>query len=532
MMRNISLVMVLLFLSSFGFAQKGVVSGVVTDESSGESLIGVNIMYAPGKGVVTDMNGKFSIELPYGNYTFKFSYVGYNEVEQQVVLKKASLKLKLKLVNTTLETVDIVADIAKARETPVAFSTIQPKQLEEELASQDLPMILNSTPGVYATQQGGGDGDARINIRGFNQRNIAVMLDGVPVNDMENGWVYWSNWFGLDIVTRSIQVQRGLGASKLALPSVGGTMNIITKGIDSKRNIKLKQEAGSDGFLRTSLGITTGQMKNGWGITFAGSYKQGNGWVDETWTKGYFYYLRIDKKLGNHLLSFSTMGAPQEHGQRSYKKPIYSYDTDYATEQGIDPKDYLVGAPTNLGLRYNGHWGRLERWNYLSRSAGVNESEEIINEKQNFYYKPMYTLRDFWNINEKTYMSTIAYLSMGDGGGTGLTHTTNPLPDGTTNFQSIYDGNVAGAANGKSTLDILRASMNNHFWVGLLNTTDYKINKNWKFSGGIDLRYYKGEHYRVADDMLGANRYNDRSKVGSAMMPNDKTDPNYLKQEG
>ncbi len=144
----------------------------------------------------------------------------------------------------------------------------------------------------------------------------------------------------------------------------------------------------------------------------------------------------------------------------------------------------------------------------------------------------MYTLRDFWNINEKTYMSTIAYLSMGDGGGTGLTHTTNPMPDGTTNFQSIYDGNVASAANGKSTIDILRASMNNHFWVGLLNTTDYKINKNWNLSGGIDLRYYKGEHYRVADDMLGANRYNDRSKVGSAMMPNDKTDPNYLKQEG
>ena len=82
------------------------------------------------------------------------------------------------------------------RKTPVAFSTIPLKKINEELASQDIPLVLNSTPGVYATQQGGGDGDARITIRGFNQRNVAVMIDGIPVNDMENGWVYWSNWFG------------------------------------------------------------------------------------------------------------------------------------------------------------------------------------------------------------------------------------------------------------------------------------------------------------------------------------------------
>ena len=523
MIKNISLWVLLVLAPAWAMAQKGVISGTVTDSHSGESLIGVNIMYAPGKGVVTDLDGKFKVELPYGEYTFVFSFVGYNKVEKKVKLDKSSIKLNVKMDNTTLKEVEIVADVAKARETPVAFSTIKPKQLEEELGAQDLPMILNSTPGVYATQQGGGDGDARINIRGFNQRNIAVMLDGVPVNDMENGWVYWSNWFGLDMVTRSIQVQRGLGASKLALPSVGGTMNIITKGIDAKPGVKLKQEIGNNGFTRTSLGITTGQMKNGWGVTFAGSYKQGNGWVDELWTKGWFYYLRIDKKLGDHLISFSTMGAPQSHGQRSYKSPIYVYDTEFADHVGIAQSDYIKGLPTDLGLRYNRHWG------YLTRTADGETSPTALNEKKNFYYKPMYSLRDYWNINKKTYMSTIVYLSLGDGGGTGLTHATNPLPDGTIDFQTIYDANVKGASNGKATTDILRASMNNHFWIGLLNTTDYKINKNWQFSGGIDLRYYRGEHYRKAYDMLGAERYDDRGKVGSAKLPNDRTNPNYLK---
>ena len=129
------------------------------------------------------------------------------------------------------------------------------KKINEELASQDIPMVLNSTPGVYATQTGGGDGDARITIRGFNQRNVAVMIDGIPVNDMENGWVYWSNWFGLDAITSNIQVQRGLGASKIAIPSVGGTMNIITRGTGNKAGGSFKQEIGSLERLEVHLAI-------------------------------------------------------------------------------------------------------------------------------------------------------------------------------------------------------------------------------------------------------------------------------------
>ena len=114
-------------------------------------------------------------------------------------------------------------------------------------------MLLNSTPGVYATQQGGGDGDVRINIRGFSQRNVAVMIDGIPMNDMENGWVYWSNWFGLDALTRKIQVQRGLGASKLALPSVGGTINIITKSVDYKKGGTYMQQVSDYGQFKETI---------------------------------------------------------------------------------------------------------------------------------------------------------------------------------------------------------------------------------------------------------------------------------------
>ncbi len=115
------------------------------------------------------------------------------------------------------------------RKTPVAFSTVDNKTINEQLGSQELPEVLKMTPGVYSTKQGGGVGDARINVRGFDQQNIAVLINGVPVNDMENGKVYWSNWAGLGDAVESIQVQRGLGASRLAINAIGGTMNMITK---------------------------------------------------------------------------------------------------------------------------------------------------------------------------------------------------------------------------------------------------------------------------------------------------------------
>ncbi|MEI7499558.1 MAG: TonB-dependent receptor [Bacteroidota bacterium] len=501
------------------FGQKCMIRGVVTDANSGETLIGATILYGEGKGVVTDMDGRYYIKVDAGTYHLMVSYVGYIGQEIDVTVQKGEFAQDFNLKTLTLTEVEVVGDIAKTRETPVAFSTVRPIQLQEELASRDIPMILNKTPGVYATQQGGGDGDARINVRGFSQRNLAVMIDGIPVNDMENGWVYWSNWFGLDAVTRNIQVQRGLGASKLALPSVGGTMNITTKGIDANLGGTIKQDVGSDGYLRTSIGVTTGQLKHGWGVTIAGSYKQGNGWVDNTWTKGWFGYVRIDKKLGRHTLTFSAMGAPQQHAQRSYMKSIATFDKTYAAKLGVDTSKASPNYTISRGIRYNSNWGYLNRWTRGSDGERIyNENPENLAQSKNYYFKPQISLRDFWRISDKFYLSTIVYTSFGNGGGTGtFTSDKYGTPGGSTppldptngqvNFQTYYDANMVDPENnpkGQST-GILRSSVNNHYWYGLLSTFTWEIGPEWTLSGGIDARTYRGQHYGEVYDLLGGN---------------------------
>ena len=504
---RVYLVLFCLFFSQLAIYSQTTIHGLVSDAFSGEPLIGATITYGKGMGTVTDLDGNYSFKINEGERSLTISYVGYKPLSKRIMVAKSTATHNFKLKTILLNEVQVLANLAKERETPVAFSSIPINKISEELASQDIPMILISTPGVYATQSGGGDGDARITIRGFNQRNVAVMIDGIPVNDMENGWVYWSNWFGLDAVTSNIQVQRGLGASKIAIPSVGGTMNILTKGTGNKVGGTLKQEVGSFGRLRTSLGYNSGRLQNGWGYTLAASYKKGNGFVDETSTEGYFYYTKIQKELGKHILSFSLMGAPQSHGQRSYKSDIATYDTSFARSLG-DNSDF-TNRIVNKGIGYNKHWGYLDRWT-LDTDGDTLHANEVLNTKKNYYHKPQFSLRDFWTVSDKLHISNIAYLSIGNGGGTGLSgNTDNYDESGQYNLQDAYDFNISNVddvySDENKSGTYLRSSINNHFWYGLLSVLNFKKSETINLSGGIDLRYYKGEHYREVYDLLGGD---------------------------
>lgn len=493
-MKNNLLKVILAFCLSFGnfsaFSQSEL-KGLVTDETTGEPLIGATVSIGT-IGTVTDFDGFYSMSVPNGTHTLQCSYVSYANKEVTIVMDGDQVfDIRMASSNNVLNEVVVTADIAIERETPVAFSNIPTIKLEEELAAQDIPMILNSTPGAYATEAGGGDGDARISIRGFDQKYIAVMLDGIPVNDMENGEVFWSNWFGLDLVTKTMQVQRGLGASKISIPAVGGTINILTKGIDARRGLRFRQEIGNNGYLRSTFGFTSGRMDNGLGISLAGSYKQGDGWVDGNFTEGYFYYLRVDKQFGSHLVSFSGFGAPQEHGQRPFSAEAGQVSTEFARGLGIPDS---VNAQLNIadkGRRYNDTWGML--------------NGEIYNTRKNFYHKPQLSLRHSWQANERVFWSNVAYLSIGNGGGTAVdgASITRDADDQLDMEQALQNNNPTLFNPDGISNTIIRANRNNHFWYGVLSTLTFDINENMTLSGGFDGRSYEGDHFREVHDLLG-----------------------------
>ncbi|MCH2231057.1 MAG: TonB-dependent receptor [Crocinitomicaceae bacterium] len=548
-------------ISCSAVSQTATVSGVVTDNVAKQPVVGAKVIFSDKYKAYSDYDGNYTInDVPFGEYDVIVTMLSFDTVRMKVNVDSEQYEMSFILGGSQeIEEVNVIGNLAQDRKTPVAVSNIGTREINEELGSQDLPMILNSKPGVHATQQGGGDGDARITIRGFDQRNVGVMIDGVPVNDMENGAVYWSNWFGLDAITQQIQVQRGLGATKLAMPSVGGTMNILTQNTGGKREIKVRQEYGSGTFLRTSLSYKSGTLKNGWGVLFSGSYKQGNGWVDGLNTQGGFYYLKVQKKIKNHVVSLSGFGAPQQHGQRSYNQQIQYWDKDLAQEQytghdevynlvtafnnsssapdsaaywgrlsdfGINHgnlKSYLsdnnyidtTGAE-NWGPRHNQHWGT-----YHDSLTGKNSARS---ERRNFYHKPQITLKDFWKINNKLSWSNMAYVSIGRGGGQSIYNSNVPRDSVTdeilwAEIEYSNQWNFSGGPTIEPKYDpsllkssqILMASMNNHTWVGGLSQFDYEFDSKLSFAGGLDYRYYKGTHYTEIVDLLGGDYFIDGS---------------------
>ena len=424
----------------------------------------------------------------------KINYLGKSRLSVVIVLSAASVafaqKTKDSINSKDIEQVVLtgVADIAKDRKTPVAVSTIKEAVIVEKLGNQEFPEVLNTTPSVYATKAGGGFGDSRITVRGFDQRNTAVMINGVPVNDMENGAVYWSNWAGLSDVTSAMQVQRGLGSSKLAIASVGGTINILTKSADKKREGNVMFGLGNAGYNKLLFSYNTGKGTTGWSSSFLMSRTAGSMYADGTEFEGYNYYWALGYQKGKHDFQFTITGAPQWHNQRSFSPTINNY-----LKYGKD------GEPNR---KYNENWGYLngEEYSYT----------------RNYYHKPVMSLNWDYKITDATKLSTVVYASFGRGGGTGTVGSTSAieayrLADGSINFDRIYQFNKA---NNSAAL-ARRSSINSHNWIGAISSLNHKLNDNLNFTVGVDGRYYKGLHYRVMSDFLGATSYKDNTDINN-----------------
>lgn len=396
-----------------------------------------------------------------------------------------------------------VADLAKDRKTPVAVSTIKEAQIIEKLGNQEFPEVLNTTPSVYATKGGGGFGDSNLVIRGFDQRNIAIMINGVPVNDMESGAVYWSNWAGLSDVTSAMQVQRGLGSSKLAIASVGGTVNILTRSADKKQGAVVSLGVGNNDYVKSMFAYNTGKNAKGWSSSFLMSRTAGSTYIDNSKFEGYNYYFALGfQPSAKHDLQFTITGAPQEHDQRTYAPTI---------------ANYIKFNPDNDGTpnrRYNSDWGYL--------------NGEAFAMRQNYYHKPVMSINWDWKISEVSKLNTVAYGSFGRGGGTGdigkvggkSTSQWGTDANGQLNLDLIAAANqtvdLSKSTTPSASTIVRRTSINSHNWFGLISSFNHKLNDNWNFTTGIDTRYYYGYHYQLVTDLLGAQGYKDSANKNFA----------------
>ena len=533
--RNLTSLLLTFFAPIFIYGQS--IVGVVNSE--GKPLAGANIVVeGTDKGGVSDETGKYTIDIgTEGTYTLTASYIGHTSMTKTVKVGDivGTLNFVLDVDVLAMTALEVLASRADEK-TPVAYTTVSKAEMEVRLGSQDIPMALNMTPSVYATQQGGGAGDARINVRGFNQRNVAVMINGVPQNDMENGWVYWSNWDGVGDATSSIQMQRGLSAVNLATPSIGGTMNIITDPASLERGGKYKQEVGEGGFLKSTLNYNSGLINDKIALSGTIVRKTGDGFIDGTWTDAWAYYFGGSYAVSDdQRFELYAIGAPQRHGQNLYKQNIATYSQDLAGDiEGYDAEAFAVGEKfeTEAGRYFNQNVAPIDAsytgqqyWYMYGARTTDRFSSDFLNERENFFHKPLVNLNHFYDINDQMTLSSIAYWSGGSGGGTGTYGSVSRTPAVTDNawYASspwAWDWNAEIAQNSdnvdstwsdtenKST-GILRNSINRQNTLGLISKLNYDVNEDLEVQVGIDWRTAGIEHAREVRDLLGGDYYVD-----------------------
>ncbi len=167
--------------------QKGVtIQGVVLDRTSEEPLVGATILIKGIEGgTITDLDGKFSINVPYEDATLVISYIGYNSKEVSV---KGQKNIKVLLIEDTeaLEEVVVVGYTKQRKETMIgSVATITTKDLRQSPTANITNALAGRLPGLIATQFGGGEpgvDKSSIYIRGkatYGDQNPIIIVDGI-----------------------------------------------------------------------------------------------------------------------------------------------------------------------------------------------------------------------------------------------------------------------------------------------------------------------------------------------------------------
>jgi iron complex outermembrane receptor protein len=296
----------------------------------------------------------------------------------------------------------VTATQATERVTPVTFSDLNRAQLRQRYSTQDVPVLLSELPSVtYYSENGNGLGYNYINVRGFDQRRISIMVNGVPQNDPEDHNVYWIDFPDLMASAGNIQMQRGAGSAFYGPPAIGGSVNLVTNPFMQNPSLTFEAIAGFQEYGDTK---TTKLATRKYGVSV------NSGLVDQR----YMFYSRLSK--------ITTDG---------YRKNAYDDLNSYFVgavrfDENMTTRFHIYGGPFSDGLVYNGvpkFYNKdptLRRTNY--NYFELNPAEDTVSyatfrkpqEVENFS-QPHYELLHDWQISKAIVLHNTIFFVQGEG---------------------------------------------------------------------------------------------------------------------
>lgn len=400
MIKNFLLIIfgVFVFCSThFIQAQTSTISGTVTDQTTHDGIPKTLVILLPvGSDIYTDDNGNFKFDkVEPGTYTLKIVANNYVVSEQTVEVKSGDVQLG---------EIALKADLSKEVTNNDALIPVVSMGDDDgqngSTGDNNVAGVLTASRDVFVNAASFTFSAARWRPRGYNGGEYQIFINGIPVNELDNGRVYWGNWGGLNDMFRFSDQSYGLEPTTFGFGEIGGANNIDAIAARQRKQLRVSYSGSNRQYNhRVMATYSTGILKGGWAFSLSGSYRVAPvsyfpGTFMDTWA----YFFSASKKFGSkHILSFTTFGVP---GRRGKNSP--------SIREAMD----LAGS-----MFYNSNWGYQ---NGRVRNANYNES-----------FQPYFILSHEWKINQTSSLNTAAAYQVGTTADSYFNwfNGTNPDPD-------------------------------------------------------------------------------------------------------
>jgi hypothetical protein len=535
-MRQITSLLLFMLIGAGLMAQQGKLTGNVYDQSTGKALSEA-IVVAGSNQTVSDANGYFEIAgLKYGETKLTVIAVGFEKYESTVKIAASQVYVKAELTSRIN---------AENERRGVSEVNIADLEGDDESKGQAVSGLLHSSGDIFTSTASYTLGAMYFRMRGYDSENFSIYMNGINVNDAENGRASWSEWGGLNDATRNKEVVNGVSSSRFAFGGLGGSTNIITRASKQRKQIKFTYSLSDKTYTnRAMFTYSTGLMDNNWAFTVSGSRRWGEGgYVKGVFYDAWAYFVSIEKKINNqHSIGFTAFGSPTKRGQQGG-----------ATQEAYD----LMGSNY-----YNPNWGM--------------QDGEVRNARVKNFHEPMMILSHYWDINAKTKLTTSLGYSFGYNGGTALNwyNSADPRPDyyrympsyenyisnhiadpnvinlttlawqndpnrSQINWDELYQMNYNANLKGKQASYVVEDRRNDQTTLNFSVLLNKELASNVNFDGGFEYRKYTGHHFKTIDDLLGGNfwldvdNFAERDFNGDTIKnQNDVNNPNRIVKEG
>lgn len=444
--------MLLPFLGAAQFS----ISGKVTDQQTGATLPGANIILGPAFSTVSDADGGYKIgNVTAGKYELKVTYVGYKPFVKTVVLTSDQV-INISLNSSTALTEEVTVSATRAsNNSPTVFTNLNKNDIDKNNSGRGFEYLLEQTPSTVVTSNAGaGVGYTSIRIRGSDATRTNVTLNGIPINDAEDQGVYFVDLPDLASSVNNIQVQRGVGTSTNGAGAFGASINIQTTTRMDTAYAEIDNSAGSYGTVKNAVSVGTGLLGGHFTIDGRLSRINSDGYIDRAFS---------------HLKSYFLTGA--YYGKNSVLRlNVFSgYEQTYQAWDGV-PEDSV----NNGNRRYN-------------ELGYINSSNSYYKNQTDNYTQNFYQLLYDQQISSKLSFSGALHYTKGFG-----------YYEEYRNADSLKNYGITPVTVGNTNIDatdlVRRLWLNNDFY-GLTYNLNYKPDDKLNMTLGGAYNEYKGAHY-------------------------------------